>query len=363
MESGERSVHESPVPRRLGEDGTEGFLAVARLVNERNRRLWGTTDFEESPGAQLAGMQPRKSGRRVLLLPEGPNPAGAAVLILPLTDNTHAAWVDVLVDPPARGAGLGRFLLNAAEKYASACGRRILDAETEHPLISGTNPGTLRPGTGVGELPADSGARFAQAAGFVLEQVERISRLGLDSGTDFAGRFAQAREKAGARYAVETWTGRCPEHLVGDYARLRQKMSTDAPMGNLEWEEEAWDVERVRESEAAHEAAGMDLLCCAVRDLSSGALAGHTILAVSRDQPQAAMQDDTLVLHAHRGHSLGMLLKTANLRRLQRERPRVQRVYTWNAEENRHMLRINEDLGFRAAGWGGQWQKRLAGRN
>ncbi|WP_312180079.1 GNAT family N-acetyltransferase [Arthrobacter sp.] len=352
-------VQENPIPRQLGEAGTDGFLALARLVNERNRRFWGNTDFEESPEAQLAGMQPRKAGRRVILLPEGTSPAGAAVLIVPLTDNTHAVWVDVMVDPAAWGTGLGRSLLRAAEEYTAALGRGVLEAETEHTLVPGPDAATLRPATGVGELPADSPARFAQAAGFVLEQVERISLLGLDQGADIAGPLAQAREAAGEGYALETWTGRCPDTLVSDYARLRQRMSTDAPMGNLEWEEEAWDVERVRESEAAQAAAGVDLLCCAVRDLSADTLAGHTILAVNRDQPQAAMQDDTLVLRAHRGHSLGMLLKTANLRRLQQERPRVQRVYTWNAEENRHMLRINEALGFRAAGWGGQWQKRL----
>ncbi|MBD8043958.1 GNAT family N-acetyltransferase [Arthrobacter sp. Sa2BUA2] len=366
MEFQAQPVHQSPVPRQLGEAGTEGFLAVARLVNERNRRFWGSTDFEESPEAQLAVMQPRKAGRRVILLPAGPEPAGAAVLIVPLTDNTHAVWVDVMVDPAARGAGLGRSLLRAAEEYAASLGRRVLDAETEHRLAgTGTGAGgaVLRPATGTGEIPADASARFAQAAGFALEQVERISLLELENGADFSAGLSRARAAAGDGYALETWTGRCPDALVSDYAKLKQRMSTDAPMGDLEWEEEAWDVERVRESEATQAAAGVDLLCCAVRDLSTDTLAGHTVLWVQREQPQAAMQDDTLVLRAHRGHSLGMLLKTANLQRLQQERPQVRRIYTWNAEENRHMLRINEALGFRAAAWGGQWQRRLGSAN
>ncbi|WP_066296028.1 GNAT family N-acetyltransferase [Arthrobacter luteolus] len=354
-------VRENPIPRRLGEEGTEGFLTVARLVNERNQRFWGNSDFAESPEAQLAVMQPRKAGRRVILLPDGPEPAGAALLIVPLTDNTHAVWVDVLVDPAARNAGLGRSLLLAAEEYAAALGRRVLDAETEHPLtLSGAGGSVLRPATGTGEIPADASARFARAAGFVLEQVERISLLRLEEAADFAAQYAQASAAAGAGYALETWTGQCPDALVDDYAHLKQRMSTDAPMGGLDWEEEAWDVERVRESEAAQAAAGVDLLCCAVRDLATNTLAGHTVLWVQQEQPPAAMQDDTLVLRAHRGHSLGMLLKTANLRRLQQERPQVRRVYTWNAEENTHMLRINEALGFRAAAWGGQWQRHLA---
>lgn len=54
-----------------------------------------------------------------------------------------------------------------------------------------------------------------------------------------------------------------------------------------------------------------------------------------------------------------MPAKLANLRRLQAEYPAVQRVITFNAGENEHMLAINVQLGFRPVGYDGEWQKRI----
>ena len=52
----------------------------------------------------------------------------------------------------------------------------------------------------------------------------------------------------------------------------------------------------------------------------------------------------------HRGHRLGMLVKILNIRRLLTEYPNVERIVTFNAAENDHMLAINVALGFRPAG-------------
>lgn len=350
-------VEAAPVPRTLDEEGADAFHAVVRLANERSRRLWGHSDFEESAAAQLAVMQPRKDGIRVLLAPAGPDPAGAAVLVLPLADNTRVAWLDILVDPAAQGSGLGRALLQAAEEHAAVQGRTVLEGETEHPAAR-DGMQVLRPATGAGEVPADRTARFAAAAGFTLEQADRISVLNTAE-ADPEPVLERLLRQVQGRYELVAWTGRVPEVLLEDYALLRRRMSTDAPMGDLDWEEEDWDAGRVRLSETTRAAAGYDVLCCAVRETASGALAGHTVLEVNRERPVAAMQDDTLVLREHRGHGLGMLLKAANLQRLGAQYPAVERIYTWNAEENRYMLRINEALGFRPAGWAGQWQKRL----
>ena len=52
-----------------------------------------------------------------------------------------------------------------------------------------------------------------------------------------------------------------------------------------------------------------------------------------------------------------MLVKLANLRQLERRHPGRAAVTTFNAEENRHMLRVNEELGFVPMGYEGAWKR------
>ena len=58
-------------------------------------------------------------------------------------------------------------------------------------------------------------------------------------------------------------------------------------------------------------------------------------------------QWDTIVLPEHRGHRLVMRVKAANLIALREAMPEARAIITWNAEENRPMLDVNEALGFR----------------
>ncbi|MBD4636278.1 GNAT family N-acetyltransferase, partial [Xanthomonas citri pv. citri] len=58
-------------------------------------------------------------------------------------------------------------------------------------------------------------------------------------------------------------------------------------------------------------------------------------------------QWDTIVLPEHRGHRLGMRVKAANLIAVRDALPGARAIITGNAEENRHMLDVNEALGFR----------------
>ncbi len=60
-----------------------------------------------------------------------------------------------------------------------------------------------------------------------------------------------------------------------------------------------------------------------------------------------------------RGRRLGLAVKVANLRLLQAERPDIEVVSTYNAESNRHMIEVNERLGFRPVARLGEFQRRL----
>ena len=71
----------------------------------------------------------------------------------------------------------------------------------------------------------------------------------------------------------------------------------------------------------------------------------------------AVYQDDTLVLGPHRGHALGLRMKLANLVALAETDPSRTRIYTWNADENAHMLAINIALGFEPTAIESAWQR------
>lgn len=334
------------------------FIAAGRLLNDHMLEVWGNSDFHDSPETQLAGCRPSPVRRRVLLAARaGDEILGLAALSLPLADNTHSAFVRVVVAPHARRAGLGSRLYAAAEQAAAASGRTTLLGETDHPARPGQGAGTVTPKSGTGTIPEDAAAAFAAGVGFTLEQVERISLLNLAEAAVGREGLGEAAAVAGGDYELEFWHGACPERLVDAYALLRQKMSTDAPMAGLQLEEERWDAARVREAERKAQEMDAEVLVSAVRHRASGHLAGHTLLMVFNSNPAVAFQDDTLVLREHRGHGLGMLLKAANLVRLREELPRVDRIWTWNAAENTHMLAINEQLGFTPAGYSGEWQK------
>jgi RimJ/RimL family protein N-acetyltransferase len=70
------------------------------------------------------------------------------------------------------------------------------------------------------------------------------------------------------------------------------------------------------------------------------------VLLVDPAHPEWGFQGDTGVLRHHRGHRLGMLVKTAMLEWLATEEPRLRRIETGNAASNNYMISINERLGF-----------------
>jgi len=139
---------------------------------------------------------------------------------------------------------------------------------------------------------------------------------------------------------------------------LLTRMSTDAPSAGLEEPEDEWTVERLLTDEESN--AGVRIaLTTAVEHVPSGALVGFTEIAVPTEQDRPPWQEDTLVLREHRGHRLGLLLKAENLRLLQERHSERRSITTYNAEENRHMLDVNEALGFRPFIYEGAWRKDL----
>jgi GNAT superfamily N-acetyltransferase len=267
---------------------------------------------------------------------------GALRLLLPKKDNATVAVVDVAVHPGTRRRGLGTALLTEGIRLAAAAGRTELIAEVDEPA------------------PRTPGREFAQRYGWTCDLLETRRDLVLPPDEQALSDLEAAARKASAGYDVITWRDRTPDELLDDRALLEQRMTTDAPHGDLPVEEERWDGDRIREYEASHVARGRTVLSAgAVQD---GRLVAFTDLQVPLAQPERANQAGTLVLREHRGHRLGALVKAAVLRELAATLPQVRRISTYNSDSNLPMVAVNEALGFRPAGHLSSWSRHLVTR-
>jgi GNAT superfamily N-acetyltransferase len=268
---------------------------------------------------------------------------GAGLVVMPLRDNLHFAEVSLDVHPDHRRSGVGSTLLQEMEAVAAERGRTSLRAES-----------SVR----VGEPdPADS---FAVRHGYRNAQVDLRSDLELPDDLD---RLLSPLEREAARFAgdydVLTWWDDVPQEWREERARCAVHMSTDAPAGDVDVQEESWDADRIATLVDQLRAQGRRLVETVAVHRPSGRIAAFTDLVVPAHMPTMAFQWDTLVLSEHRGHRLGQLVKATNLRVLRDGLPEVQRVCTWNAVSNAPMLRVNRAMGFRPVGRTTEWLKQM----
>ncbi|HEX2856533.1 MAG TPA: GNAT family N-acetyltransferase [Propionibacteriaceae bacterium] len=288
---------------------------------------------------------------------------GAAKLHLPQLDNLQFSEGTVIVRPEARGRGIGTALGKAMLDRCRADGRRVLASWAGNiPAVPASHPDALEVGHGRGWIDGSHpAARFALGLGLRPEQVELHSVLRLPVELETLQRLHDDALAYADDYDLVTWEDSCPDQHIDGFAELNVAMSTDIPHADLDLEPQAVDAARIRRLEARRAAAGVRSLTTAARHLPSGRLVGYTTLLQNAGRPGAAHQEDTLVLRDHRGHRLGMLLKVWNLRRAQQMWPSVERVHTWNAEENNPMLSINFAIGFAVESIESAWQARLEG--
>jgi len=349
----EYTIDEVAIPTTLTPDFTRA-IDVGNAVEELG---YGTRDLAYDADETLPHYLDPHQPMRLLVARVDGEIVGRAVYETQTGEGADSAWVVVQVLPEFRRLGIGRALANAVEALAVADGKAKVLAYTPIPEAPGER---LASPTGFGSIPADHReVRFLLARGYRFEQVERASRLPLPvAGLD--ERVAAAQERSGYDYALHYWEGSTPERWRADLAVLGTRMSTDAPSAGLEEPEDVWTVERVIESDERNERMNpRRRLTAAVEHLPSGTLVGFTVLSVPRQTQRAVDQYATLVLREHRGHALGMLLKVGNLAHLERVAPGHPAVITFNAEENRHMLDVNEAVGFVPIANESAWRKDL----
>jgi GNAT superfamily N-acetyltransferase len=243
---------------------------------------------------------------------------GYLALELPEHENTHLAMLELVVHPDHRRRGTGAALLSFAAERCDSIHRT-----------------TISTGAWIGS-PGEQFLRRYAKFGPGITEVRRILRVGESPSVTVP-----------AGYSLVRWEGATPPERVGQSARV-QEMLNDAPR-DASWEPERWDADRVLRTD--RRVAEMGLRYYSIAAVSAdGEMAAVTQLAVDPLLPDWGLQELTAVARQHRGHALGMTLKSEMLGWLPAVEPQIEQIVTWNAEQNKHMIAINEALGFQVLG-------------
>ncbi len=277
---------------------------------------------------------------RAFLLVEGTEVVGTAALFASDFDNREVAWISVVVRPDLRRRGYGRAGLDLVLAECRRLGRPSV-------LLYGWEGGAAR--------------AFAESAGFVEKSLEVRRVHDLEGNDEERARFRALHDEAvrhATVYELVTLTGRTPADLIPGLVEVTSAIN-DAPLDDLDYEDEVYDADRVRAYEQAQEASGYRMHRVVARHRGTGALVGHTVVCVDTEQPAWAEQHDTAVLPEHRGHRLGLLLKSAMVLHLADVEPQLRCILTDNAASNGPMIAVNKRLGHRIVGRLLLFQRRL----
>src|SRR5262245_8315465 len=251
-------------------------------------------------------------------------------------DNLHLAWLGVQVHPDHRRRGHGTAMLETVVEAAKARGRTML---------------------GMDGWDSESTMGFAARHG--LEQksaaIQRRQKMAeLDWGE--IERLHKEAASAATEYDVVRREGRTPDEELEELALMASAIN-DAPTDDLDIEDEVFSADRMRAYESAQLDRGRRMFRTFARHRVTGEQAGHSVVVVDEERLEFAEQHDTSVLAAHRGHRLGLLLKTDMNLWLRDVQPQIVEISTWNAESNDFMISVNEAIGYRIMGRELEFQK------
>jgi len=158
----------------------------------------------------------------------------------------------------------------------------------------------------------------------------------------------------GAGYTLASWSGPTPDEHLDEIARMNNAMA-DAPRDSGV-QPMVWDSERVRRVDQEAVQHGLRSHTVVAQQEATGEIVALTEICTEDGVPGWAFQMATVVLPAHRGHRLGLLVKVAMLELLPGLGVAVQRILTGNAGSNEYMIAINEQLGFEVASTNRAWE-------
>jgi GNAT superfamily N-acetyltransferase len=263
-----------------------------------------------------------------LYLPDGTSdPDGVLVLDMPTRDNLHLVWAQIAVHPEHRRRGHGTMIMSEAVRRTREAGRNTIWVATAED---------------------DQGARnFVEGFGFsyASHDARRRQLLAEVDHTELRRLWAEAHTAA-SDYCLERLQPPVTDQVLAELVEVTAAIN-DAPMGDLTYEDEKFDIRRLQDLETALLGRGDCAYRVIARHQSTGEVGGHTMVMTHPLQPEVGWQGDTAVARHHRGHRLGLLLKIDMMHWLTDAEPQLKIIETWNNADNKFMIDVNEALGYR----------------
>ncbi len=245
-----------------------------------------------------------------------------------MAQNQHLGQLELQVAPAYRRNGIGSELLRHIVQMAAAKKRSLLFFSTQSNV--------------------EAGEAFTKNLGAEMGLSTITNQLAIaDLNMALMAQWQKQADLLADKYELLFISGRLPDNLLDAMVDVKQVMNT-APRGELEIEDIEFSAEQFRQMELKHLQPGREIWRYLVRHKSSNKLAGYTEMDFRDSAPQLAGQGDTAVVPEFRGNKIGRWLKAAMITHLVNERPAIQYVRTGNAASNAPMLKINNEMGFKA---------------
>jgi GNAT superfamily N-acetyltransferase len=315
---------------RVDPDDLAQVTAVAR-IEEAARQVDDPDAFPVIPEMLAAEMRygwDLEPAEHYLYAPDAAgDPVGVLAVDLPTRDNLHLIWAQIWVHPDDRRRGHGSVIMNEVLRIARQTKRNTI---------------------WVGTAEDDQGARcFVEKFGFryASHDARRRQVLADIDRTEIQRLWASA-ETAASDYCLQRLRPPTSEEILSELVEVTAAIN-DAPMGELTYEDQKFDLQRVQDLETALIGRGDRGYRTIARHRQTGEMGGHTIVITHPLRPYVGLQADTAVARHHRGHRLGLLLKIDMMRWLAEVEPQLKIIETWNNIDNKFMINVNEALGYR----------------
>ena len=315
---------------RVQPDDAEAVAAAVDIANA-SRLVDDPTTPETVPALYRAwltyGWDLRPDEQYLYLPAAGADPVGLLSVDLPTRDNLHLVWAEITVRPDRRREGHGSAMMAEVLRRTQEAGRTTV-------WVGGAADNPVVP-------------RFLDRFGFryASHDARRKQQLADVDGDEIA-RLRREAEPFAADYELLRLTPPLSDELMTEVAEVAESIN-DAPMGDLTYEREVYDLSLMKDVEAARIGRGDRLYRVVARHRQTGRLAGHTVVITNPLRPTRGSQGDTAVAREHRGHRLGLLLKIEMMAWLAETEPQLEHIETWNQADNGYMISVNEAIGYR----------------